>query len=145
MRGITGLFLLLLAIACQPTTAPADLDPTRDVSGAERVLATDRDSYAAGSVAVIRLTNRYDHALGYNLCHSVLERQQGVAWETAPREGDRVCTMELRLLDPGRSVTYEFRLASSLPAGAYRFRTTLENMRTGAREPVVSNAFTVTR
>lgn len=144
MRVIAGLLLIFSTVACQQATAPSDLTPVRDVSGENRVLSTDRDSYLAGAVAVIRLSNPYEHALGYNLCHAVLERQTGAAWQRAGGS-DRVCTMELRRLASGQTVTYSRPLESSLAAGEYRFRTTLENMSTGVREPVVSNTFRVTR
>lgn len=144
MRGLAALLILVATAACQHATAPADADPRLGAAAASGALTTDRQSYAAGATGSLRLSNRYPHALGYNLCHSVLERRVGDQWRTAEGEDQRVCTMELRILEAAGTASYSFALASSLPAGEYRFRTQVENMSTGAREPLVSNTFRVT-
>jgi hypothetical protein len=140
-----SILLFLVALGCQQATAPSDRDAGLGAGDPERVLATEKESYPAGATASLRLTNPFRHALGYNLCHSLLERQSSGAWRTAEFENDRVCTMELRILQPGGTATYDLPLSPRLPAGDYRFRTSVENMSTGTREQVVSNTFPVTR
>lgn len=145
MRTAVILLLLLAANACQ-LAGPLAPSGSRDDGGAsDRVLSTERSTYVAGTQAVILLTNRFEYSVGYNLCFSVLERRVNGQWITAESQRERVCTAELRLLAPGKTDSYTFRLDPGLPAGEYRFRTTLENMSSGARAAVVSNSFTVTR
>lgn len=145
MSRILSILVFLAAVGCQHSTGPADLDPNLNAAGGDQVLSTDRQSYSAGTTVSLRLKNSYRHALGYNLCQAVLERESGASWRAAEFENDRVCTMELRLLQPGDSVVTSRRLDGRLAEGNYRFRTTVENMSTGSREPVTSNTFRLTR
>jgi hypothetical protein len=145
MRAVLSTLLFLAVLGCQQTTAPSDPDPGLGAGDPDRVLTTDQGSYPAGATASLRLKNPFSQALGYNLCSSVLERHSDGAWRTAESESDRVCTMELRTVQPGGTATYNRPLSSRLPAGDYRFRTTVEKMNAGTREPVVSNTFRITR
>lgn len=145
MRGLAALLLALTVAACHQTTAPVESDPSRGLAAASGTLTTDRESYPAGATATLRLANQNQHALGYNLCTSTLERRAGGEWRTAEGEDQRVCTMELRILEAGGTATYSYLLAATLPEGEYRFRTSLEHMGNGTRETATSNTFRVTR
>ena len=77
-----------------------------------------------GSTLVIRLSNRSDRAITYNLCFSTLERRSADDWNTAqvgPAGG--VCTAAQRRLEPDASADGVFALADSLPSGTYRLET----------------------
>lgn len=145
MRSLVAALVVLTALGCRPSVGPLDADPSLIADGQERVLTTERDSYGAGETAVVILTNTFGHAIGYNLCISALERQSNGRWQQSDLDRDRVCTTELRILQPGGRVTYSRLLNPALPAGEYRLRTTLENLEARSREPVVSTTFRVTR
>ena len=71
------------------------------------------------------LTSRARESLGYNPCSSrVFERQSGANWVTIP-EPDRVCTMEIRFLRPGETVTVVTSLPSDIGFGDHRIVLTL--------------------
>ena len=143
MRGIVALLLALAFTACQHAASPTELDPSLGAVGAEGVLSTDREAYEAPATAVVRLKNPHPFALGYNLCTSVLERQIGDSWRTSELGNDRVCTMELRILKPGETATFSAELDGRLPAGSYRYRTSVERMGEGTSEQVASNTFRI--
>jgi len=73
----------------------------------------------------LTLDNGESHQIGYNLCSSLLERRDGTMWTAVPT--DEVCTAVLLTLNPGRDATFEKRLPSDLPAGEYRYRTSIES------------------
>jgi hypothetical protein len=126
--------------ACQYPPAAFEAEPD-----ASELLSTERQSYSAGDTAVIVLTNTIDEQIGYNLCVSALERRVDGEWRIADHQEDRVCTMELRILDPGATATYAFRLDSRLTAGRYRFKTALEMMESGVRVDHATGSFSLTR
>lgn len=96
---------------------------------------------SAGESVVLTLWNGSSGSVGYNLCTSSLERQEGTAWSPVP--SDRACTMELRTLDAGERADYTFELPSTLAAGEYRFRTTVHMLEDEAQREVVSDEVTV--
>lgn len=73
----------------------------------------------------LRLRNDSDRTLGYNLCASTLERRSGQAWQ--PVASQRICTMELRSLPPGREARYSLALPALAP-GEYRVSTRVEGL-----------------
>jgi len=98
-------------------------------------------SVAAGGTVVLTLTNGSAEAVGYNLCTGTLERREGDDWRPIP--SDRVCTMELRTLEPGRQDTFRLQLPAGITAGEYRFRTAVELPTPGERRDVASEQFRV--
>ena len=145
MRGFIALVLTVVAASCAAESTPTELDPILGTAGSEAVLSTDRESYAAGETVVIRLKNVFEHSLGYNLCTSMMEQRAGGGWRPAEFGNGRICTMELRILEPGRTATFGVQLDAETPAGEYRFRTRIENMRNGSGEQAATNPFRVTR
>ena len=146
MRHIAQV-VLLAAIACQsapqsdaPAASPgttsargnADTtrtDTTRTSGGAQSnsvTLTLDRDAYAPGATASLTIRNRGRDTLGYNQCSSrSVEQQQGTGWVVHP-EPQRMCTMELRLLNPNETQTATTDIPATLPrGGVYRMVLTL--------------------
>ncbi len=87
----------------------------------------------------LTLRNGSAAPVGYNLCSSGLQRASGGSWEAI--ETDEVCTMELRILQPGGSATFEKTLPADLRPGEYRYTTNLEE--NGTRGAAISNPFRV--
>jgi hypothetical protein len=98
----------------------------------------------ASQEITLTLTNRSDQEVGYNLCPSVLQRRVEGEWQTSAVPFTEVCTMELRVLDPGASGTFRHPLPAGIPAGTYRFRTGVEWPLGGDRADVESAPFEVT-
>jgi hypothetical protein len=120
------------APAPPPNGQPAP-GPSGDV-----MLSASPSRTAAGSTMTLTLTNSANYTVGYNLCTSAIETAAGSSVPT-----DRVCTMELRTLQPGRSANYSFELPANLGDGSYRFSTGAENLDAGPRAAVKSNMCTV--
>ena len=118
-------------------TPPTDGQPSPEPSGDVRLSASPSRT-AAGSTMTLTLANSANYTVGYNLCTSAIETAAGAAVKT-----DRICTMELRTLQPGRSANYSFELPANLADGRYRYSTGAENMDAGTRAVVKSNIFTV--
>lgn len=96
----------------------------------------------AGTARVLlTLENYSSDAIGYNLCSSSLERWVGDDWVPIPTE--EVCTMEIRSLDPSRSVAYEKNFPERLPSGEYRYVTSVEVPEGTSPRVVVSPSFRV--
>lgn len=91
-----------------------------------------------GSTMTLTLTNGSSGQIGYNLCTSALQTSAG-----RPVPTSRVCTMELRTLEPGRRADYRYELPVNMPDGSYRFVTQVEWMESGRRSSVQSNSFEV--
>lgn len=129
MKFLTVVLALVLS-ACAPLQS-RDGAVTLD---AERV-----------SPEMVRLTLRNGTAspVGYNLCSSVLEHETGTTWSQV-RTGE-VCTMELRTLAPGDSATFDKRLPADLPAGDYRYLTSVESPLGTAQAGIASDSFPVSR
>ena len=144
MRSVMSLALMIVLVACVGLpTEGGDPSLATGGSGGE-LLRTSATVYAPGASGDLILNNARSHAIGYNLCTAGLERRQGGAWVSAER-GDRACTMELRLLEPGATASFRFTLPADLAAGEYRYSTRLENMTTGSGEVHSSNTFEVRR
>jgi hypothetical protein len=93
-----------------------------------------------GDTNRLTLTNGTATPLGYNLCHSILQRRDGGSWTDV--RTDEVCTMELRTLQPGASATIDKRWPSNAGAGEYRYRTRVELPHGGSGTEVVTSTFT---
>ena len=93
---------------------------------------------AAGSAMTLTLRNGSSETLGYNLCTSGLQTGAGAAVPS-----DRICTMELRTLQPAASASYSWELPADLAPGRYRFTTGIEWMDSNRRGSVHSNNFEV--
>lgn len=91
-----------------------------------------------GASMSLTLRNGSREQLGYNLCTSALETSAG-----RPVPSGRICTMELRTLEPGRNATYSYELPKTMVEGSYRFLTQVEWMGSGRRTGVRSNSFEV--
>lgn len=96
---------------------------------------------APGDSITLTLENGLAEPIGYNLCTNALERQDGGTWQTVP--SDRMCTMELRLLEPGASATYRQQIEPGLTAGVYRFMTSFEQMEAGMNHVARTESFRV--
>lgn len=117
----------------QPQGSPLAPEPSGDP-----ILRALPREVAAGGTVTLMLSNGLPERLGYNLCTSALLASDGSEVRT-----DRVCTLELRTLEPGRSATYPYDLPESVRAGTYRLRTQVERMGSGTRTTLISNEFTV--
>ncbi|HEX7707233.1 MAG TPA: hypothetical protein VF701_12310 [Thermoanaerobaculia bacterium] len=132
------MFLLsvcLLAAACAPIqNAPppehSSIDAVR--FSVERVSAT---------TVRLMLDNGAEHRIGYNLCHSALERRAGDTWTQAGTSD--VCTMDLRILNPGHDATLEKQLPATLPAGEYRYVTSIESPLGTTQNGITSDTFRI--
>jgi hypothetical protein len=120
----------------QPTPAPS-------MPSATPKLVLDRATYASRDDVKLTLTNDTHRNLGYNACTRVIEREAGAGWTAVP-EPDRICTMELRLLARGETVSEQTDLPA-LAAGRYRIALSFSDESADAGTPVrgVSEPFTV--
>src|SRR5690606_32987735 len=107
------MLMLMLATACTTTAQSAAED-------AAVTLRVEPASVSAGDSLKLVLDNGLEEAVGYNLCTSALEWRRGEEWQ--PVLSDRVCTMELRILEPGQEADFAFAMPElpQLPAGEYR-------------------------
>jgi hypothetical protein len=96
---------------------------------------------APGDAVMLILDNGSAEVLGYNLCTSTLSRQVGAEWE--PLRSDRVCTLELRSLEPGQQAQFPIDLPHDLAPGTYRFHTTVERFGTGTSQEIAAEPFTI--
>lgn len=134
MRFILSAAAILL---CACSTGMQSGDPAADVH-----LTVQPTTAAAGDSIVLTLHNGTDGQIGYNLCASSLTRRTADGWTVVP--SDVVCTMELRLLEAGRSASYRTTLPRGLSPGEYRYNTSLEVMPANERLAISSSGFTVT-
>lgn len=122
----------------QPPAQPPGQDPPAQPNSSISLSASPQ-SVRAGATVALRLANGSSQQIGYNLCTSGIQTSAG-----QPVRTDRVCTMELRTLDPDKSATYSYDLPDNLAPGSYRFTTGVEWMAAGNRTSVTSNGITVT-
>lgn len=123
-----------------PPAPPGQPAPPAPPPEAERevTLSASPSRVAAGGTVTLALTNGLRQPIGYNLCTSALIRNG----RQVPT--DRVCTMELRTLQPGGRATYGYELPSNLASGSYRFNARVDRMNTGSGMVVRSNVVEVT-
>lgn len=129
---IAAIALASLLFAC----APAYVAPGVPSGGVALTAAPAQ--VPPGATMTLTLSNGSPERLGYNLCTSAILTASGSRVPT-----DRVCTMELRMLEPGRSATYPYQLPANIARGTYRFSTGVERMPSGTRATLTSNEFAV--
>jgi len=143
-------FMALVTAGCQDSVSgpgsgePFDLTPGVYVladPGSGASLRAEADPFIPGGGVRLVLENASGEVLGYNLCTHALERNDGVEWKALPVS--RVCTMELRLLNPGAEAGYDAILPEELSAGEYRFRVAVNFMDTERHRDLASTAFQV--
>jgi hypothetical protein len=144
MRTIRNLSLsavagVMLAAACMPP------QPEEDAETAFAELRVNRSMVAAGGEIELTLVNRSQNQIGYNLCTASLERLLAEEWQQVPESPAEVCTMELRILQPGGSDSFQHTMPAALQAGVYRFRTGVEYPLGDSFTAVTSGRFEVTR
>ena len=157
-RSSTALALSLLLCACSADGAnqagnaaapnsgneqepqPQQLQPRQEQerSSADVELSVSPEQTTQDSTLTLTLRNRSEQQLGYNLCTSALETAGGREVPTS-----RVCTMELRTLEPGRTATYRYTLPVNVAQGSYRFAAQVSWMQSNRTSLVRSNAFEV--
>ncbi len=131
-------FLLLLIVSLGGACGPA---ASKSPAGSEISLSLADSTHAAGDTIRLTLHNRSTTAIGYNLCSSTLEQHGGQAWARVPES--RMCTMELRSLQPSDSATQALALDADLAAGEYRYRTTVTAPLGGTRRELTTQPFRV--
>lgn len=104
-------------------------------------LSLEPGSPDPGDSVTLVLENGSDAEIGYNLCPSSLTRQAGSDWTVVP--SDRMCTMELRMLQPGGTDRFTLQLPDDLKPGTYRFQTIVERTTGGGLETLVTEAFEI--
>ena len=115
---------------------------TSDFDGVR--LMTTSDSYSVGDTIVIELVNGSEVRLGYNLCLASLERREASGWTVIPRsEPYHACTLELRVLAPGKKALSQQPVRDWMSAGTYRFRDQVEWPLNRERRSLSSNHFTI--
>lgn len=129
---LAAITLASLLFAC----APVGIDPAVPIG--DVTLTAAPTQVRSGATVTLTLRNGSLERLSYNLCTSAILTTGG-----SPLQTDRVCTMELRSLEPGRSTTYPFELPPNITPGTYRFSTGFERMPSGTRANVTSNTITV--
>jgi hypothetical protein len=144
VMGVAGVVLCLVVglWGCAPA------DPGSGPQGPAE-LRVSPGEVSPGDEVMITLLNRSERELGYNLCVAVLDRREGegdeagewVEWPDPPAE---ICTMELRVLDPGNTSSFRHTIPGGVTPGEYRFRTGVESPLGEGRVDVVSDSFRIT-
>jgi hypothetical protein len=138
---MTGTVLVLLVVllfaGCAPNARSEEGPSFAD-------LTVEPARTRPGGETALTLTNRSDHAIGYNLCPAVLDRRVDGQWQRHPEAPTEICTMELRTLDPNDSDTYRHTLPATLPAGTYRFAVGVEWPLGEERVELTTDPFEVT-
>lgn len=107
----------------------------------EAVLRTEQETYAPGAEVKLLLRNDSLQVLGYNLCMSSLQRDEGGTWTVVPPPGRRLCAAPQYNIWPGENDEARYPLPETLPEGTYRFVTGVDW--DNERQEVASNAFHV--
>ena len=143
--------VIALAGAIAAGCTPAVPQPDTGTGAGERAsvsgvtIGLDRASYSPGSRVELRLTNHTGDQLGFNPCFRSIERQAASGW-TLIVERDRVCTMQLYLLEPRATRVESTDLPTSLERGTYRLVVSFTRENAGTPAPsfrAVSAAFRV--
>jgi hypothetical protein len=128
------LLLLALLVTGGCTGFRSEIDP-----GIQ--LLVEPTPAAPGDSVVLVMDNASGEPIGYNLCTSTLERRVGESWQPVP--SDRICTLELRTLDPGQEARFAFMLEEDISAGEYRAVTGVELLQSGEWIDVASEQFRI--
>lgn len=142
-RSLVLLLLLLLPAGCAALTDPEDGSPAESLAADGGLLSVDRTEYSHGDTIRVRLANRLDQPLGYNLCLSAREYWTGSEWRRI--EPLRSCVAALFRLDEGGEIFHEEPIAGEWEPGRYRMVTSVELMEDGERMEVRSESFSVSR
>jgi len=142
IRKLRVLVLPLALLGCEQM---GSYDAKSYSPGDERqMIVVDVPSSDPGSPATIRLANTTPRTLGYNLCRASLERQVGDDWAPHQKMLAEACTAEVRLLGPGQTATYSFRLPQ-VKRGRYRVRAALYDQVSGTSMDATSTPFLIGR
>jgi hypothetical protein len=136
---------LAALLAALLVVAGCSLPPGAGAGPADAELRVDRDPIAPGAQFTLSLANRSGSQIGYNLCVAALDRRVGGDWQSSPHPLTEVCTMELRLLEPGATATFQHTMPAAAPAGEYRIRTAVEAPLGEGQVGVATPAFRVGR
>jgi hypothetical protein len=144
VTALTG----ILAGACMPAAPRPDTGAgaAEQAPASGATIGLDRGSYAPGSRVELRLTNHTSDQLGFNPCTRSIERQLANGGWTLIVERDRVCTMQLYLLEPRVTRVESTDLPPSLERGTYRLVLSFTRENAGTPAPsfrAVSGAFRV--
>ncbi|MBW3671812.1 MAG: hypothetical protein KY432_09100 [Acidobacteria bacterium] len=132
-----ALLVIAVLFACAPVS-----DSSRRSQGDSAIADVRLLARTPGTGRVLlTLENHSSRPVGYNLCTSTLEQRDGERWTAMPSE--EVCTMELRTLDPSRSVAYEKDLPPGIASGEYRYVTSVESPLGGEQRIIASVPFRV--
>lgn len=140
-RAVPSLIAIATLCGCETGTT-GGYDPALQDRAGHTLIVTDAAEYQGGTTVRMRLTNKTGRRVTYNLCRSRIERGSDGDWRPVQSSLAEACTVELRSLSPGQSVTYAFKLGS-LRRGAYRIATDLDDPQGRARIVATSNAFTI--
>ena len=139
MRIVSAAAFSLLC-ACAAPQGPSDGQQTSG-STSDVALRAEPATIASGGSMTLTLDNESGGTIGYNLCASGLEQRSGGGWQPLPE--NRVCTVELRTLEPGDEVSEQLRLPEMLTSGDYRYTTTIERLERRGRERIASSQFRI--
>lgn len=145
---IKKIFILMLGLAalaaCKQST---DVEPEAEVQAIAAALrvttafSTDRTHYQPADTVSLRLENTTNREIGYNLCSSTLQIEQGDDWRDIPSL--KVCTAALYPLAPQQHDIEPYALDDTLAAGTYRFMSKIYLLESRANSKIYSNSFTV--
>ena len=125
-----------------PSASPPPRQPANDGQAPERsavvTLAVAPESTSPDSTVTLTLRNGAQQQIGYNLCTSALETGAG-----RPVPTSRICTMELRTLEPGRTATHRYELPVNMVDGSYRFMTQVHWLPSKRTSAIRSNSLEV--
>lgn len=150
-NGLSALtFSVLLVAACAPAQRASDSTPADSVVRAPGMaaggvqLTLDRSTYRPGAPVTLRLVNGTSRTFGFNACTRTIERERDGEWAPFP-EPDRICTMELHMLEPDANVTAQTELPGNIGRGTYRVSLALsdESASPGGPQRAVSGTFTI--
>lgn len=133
MRFYFSMLFLAIIGGCVTTNGTVDVN--------DLTLHVSPDQPARGEQVTLILRNQSAAMAGYNLCTSSLMRQVPDGWQPVP--SDRVCTMELRTLEPGDEASFPLQLEVDLASGTYRFETRVELLETGGSEQIATEPFAI--
>jgi hypothetical protein len=109
---------LILACAAPQGAGGSSSEPANGTTS-PIAITVDRETYSPGAEVGLRIENRSDSRFGYNACPRRVEREADSGWVTIP-EPDRVCTMEIRMVEPRSTKTDRTDLPGALEPGRYR-------------------------